>query len=349
MDHGMLSGKMAVRTLQMPLALAKIMKEKGKSDDEIKAVIKAFFSSRKIKVDKNLSTEYLIFVGDQNIKDAAAQLMTPEIWSSLSQIADEDEKKEDDGGDGKAKPKKKKTKIEIPENVKKQVGDLLDKLFSVTPDIALFGRMVANAPKFNTIAACQVAHAISTNRMNMEYDYYTALDELKPEDEPGAGMIGLSGFNAPCMYRYLNIDVEQLVKNLGDKVLASEALASFLSAAIKAIPKGKDKTMPANNPPAFVMVVLRDDGFWSLTNAFEKPAKYISESKGLVEHSIEKMIEEWATTCSVMGKPENVSIFYAGMKASALPKDTASELGMVPCKSIDELVKSVISGVKGLK
>jgi len=43
--------------------------------------------------------------------------------------------------------------------------------------------MLADLPEQNIHAACQVAHAISTNKIHsMEMDYYTAVDDLKPED-----------------------------------------------------------------------------------------------------------------------------------------------------------------------
>ena len=58
-------------------------------------------------------------------------------------------------------------------------------------------------------AASQVAHAISTNRVEMEFDFYTAVDDLQ-QDATGAGMMGTVEFNSSCFYRYLNVDVAQL-------------------------------------------------------------------------------------------------------------------------------------------
>ena len=49
-------------------------------------------------------------------------------------------------------------------------------------DIALFGRMVASDPSLNYDAAAQVAHAISTHEVRNEFDYFTAMDDLAPED-----------------------------------------------------------------------------------------------------------------------------------------------------------------------
>ena len=44
--------------------------------------------------------------------------------------------------------------------------------------MALFGRMVTSNAFRDVEAAMQVAHAISTNKMNMESDYFTAMDDL---------------------------------------------------------------------------------------------------------------------------------------------------------------------------
>ena len=91
-------------------------------------------------------------------------------------------------------------------------------------DIALFGRMLADAPEHNVEAACQVAHAISTHRVSPDFDYYTAVDDLRPEETQGADMIGTVAFNAARYYRYAALDVEQLTANLdGDSTLAHSA------------------------------------------------------------------------------------------------------------------------------
>lgn len=61
--------------------------------------------------------------------------------------------------------------------------DLLRKS-DTAADIAMFGRMLADHPKFNREAAVQVAHAFTTHKAVAEDDYYTAVDDLKPRDEP---------------------------------------------------------------------------------------------------------------------------------------------------------------------
>ena len=87
-----------------------------------------------------------------------------------------------------------KLAIEDPETIKenpsKEAKSKAQKALKDPPgiDIALFGRMVADAPTLNTDACAQVAHSISTHKVSAEYDYFTAVDDLSPEDNAGAGL-----------------------------------------------------------------------------------------------------------------------------------------------------------------
>ncbi len=79
-------------------------------------------------------------------------------------------------------------------------------------DVAMFGRMVADAPDLNVDASVQVAHAIGIGKMEPEFDYFTALDDRSPEDNAGAAMIETTEFTSSTMYRYANIDVLHCAK-----------------------------------------------------------------------------------------------------------------------------------------
>ena len=172
------------------------------------------------------------------------------------------------------------------------------------PDIAMFGRMLADRPETNVDAACQVAHAISTHAANMDIDFFTAVDDLQKEGDTGAGMMGVSGFNAACFYRYACIDFEQLVKNLnGDKELAKKTVEAFMVASVYAVPSGKQNSYAAHNPPSFLMAVVRgDNACWSLANAFEKPVNQMSH-KGVVQTSIEALDDYWGKLSQFYGQP----------------------------------------------
>lgn len=166
------------------------------------------------------------------------------------------------------------------------------------PDIALFGRMLADRPDTNVDAACQVAHAISTHRVTMDIDYFTAVDDLLPQEESGAGMVNVTAFNSACFYRYAAIDFDQLVVNLsGDRKMARKTVEAFFHASVRAVPSGKQNSFAAQNPPSFVMAVVRNDHqSWSLANAFEKPV-HANTRKSLTQASIEALILYWKKLC----------------------------------------------------
>lgn len=182
-------------------------------------------------------------------------------------------------------------------------------------EVALFGRMLAEKPDLNTDAACQVAHALSTHKVEAEFDYFTAVDDLNKDDETGAGMIGTVGFNASCFYRYAVVDMEQLAKNLaGDRELAAATVEAFVRASVAAIPSGKQNTFAAQNMPSLVMAVARPTGSpWSLANAFVNPVRAKGD-KGLVEASVEALDHHWDALTDMYGLPEGTQVAVKAAK-----------------------------------
>ncbi|MGR6999059.1 type I-E CRISPR-associated protein Cas7/Cse4/CasC [Yinghuangia aomiensis] len=51
-------------------------------------------------------------------------------------------------------------------------------------EVALFGRMVAAIASLHVDASVQVAHALSTHPVDLEFDYYTAVDDQNPVGRP---------------------------------------------------------------------------------------------------------------------------------------------------------------------
>lgn len=184
------------------------------------------------------------------------------------------------------------------------------------PDIAMFGRMLASSANLNIDAACQVAHALSTHRANMEYDFFTAVDDLQQKEDSGAGMMGITGFNAATFYRYATIDFEQLVKNLdGDVDLAKKTVRGFLKASALAIPSGKQNSFAAQNPPSFMLVVVRKNaGTWSMANAFEKPVNSYGETS-LLDASIEALDGYWQEVQGFFEDPAEPIVAMVGTDA----------------------------------
>lgn len=160
----------------------------------------------------------------------------------------------------------------ISKDIKKEIENCISSASAV--DVALFGRMLADRKELNVDAAAQVAHAISTHRVDRESDFFTAVDDWTQANEADAGMLGTVEFNSSCQYRYAVVNGAQLIKNLGgDRVLAQRGLLAFLKASVQAIPTGRQNTFAAHNLPSFVGIAVHDGQPVSLANAFEVPVK----------------------------------------------------------------------------
>lgn len=171
---------------------------------------------------------------------------------------------------------------------KKEAQQVISQNHSV--DIALFGRMVADDPSLNADASAQVAHSISTHRVDNEYDYFTAVDDLAPADNAGAGMIGVVEFNSSTLYRYATVAVHDLQHELGAESKATAAaVAAFAKAFITSMPTGKQNTFANRTLPDAVLITLRTDQPVNFVGAFEKPVK--AGDEGYVQPSIRRLNE----------------------------------------------------------
>jgi CRISPR system Cascade subunit CasC len=188
---------------------------------------------------------------------------------------------------------------------KKEVQEALNAGNGV--DISLFGRMVADDPALNTDASAQVAHAISTHRVENEYDYYTAMDDRSPEDQAGAGMIGTIEFNSSTLYRYATVAAHELQKNLGDVNAATKAVKEFIRAFVCSMPTGKQNTFANGTPPYAVMVAIRRDQPVNLVGAFETPVK---PGEGGYQAKSTEMLAKYAQTVyeQYFDQPERVFV-----------------------------------------
>lgn len=160
------------------------------------------------------------------------------------------------------------------DSVKPTADDLLRKADSAA-DIAMFGRMLADNPKFNREAAVQVAHAVTTHRAVAEDDYYTAVDDLKSRDEPddaGAGFVGVQEFGAGVFYLYICVDLGLLLTNLDNaQALHDASLAALIEAAATVSPGGKQASFASRARAFYVFAERGSKQPRSLAAAFLKP------------------------------------------------------------------------------
>lgn len=365
----------AVRTKRSAFGVAKRLKDAhGHTEAESHALAEAIISALLSDVGDDGQTSVLYYVTPDELGDLAgkaheagedkpkAMQDAAEAWKKVRnaenelEAAEGDEKKEaeqalKEAGKAYTTARKALTKTcagAVKEFVKANQGR------ARSVDVALFGRMLAEKPELNLEAACQVAHAISTNRVSMEFDYYTAVDDLKQQDDTanaGAGMIGTTGYNASCFYRYMLIDVDHLASSLGDGQLAHDGVRAFLKAAIAAIPSGKQNSFAAQTRPVLVLAVVRPDGQMpmSLVNAFEKPA-YAMNGTSLVAASVAKMDQHWGALTRMYGD-DGYHAFLAVLSDAteeekavvSWQKDAAVEIGL----SIPTLIDKTVAALNG--
>ncbi|MFB7411468.1 type I-E CRISPR-associated protein Cas7/Cse4/CasC [Streptomyces sp. NPDC056202] len=169
-------------------------------------------------------------------------------------------------------------------------------------DVALFGRMVANVPDIDVNAACQVAHAIATHGAELEFDFYTAVDDRQAADSKGAGMMGRIGFNSATLYRYGAISLHQLETNLSDPAAAVQAATAFVSAFVRSMPTGYGNSFAHRTMPQLVALAIRDDQPINLVTAFEKPVTAYGAT-GYAAPSAKALATEQHTIATTWGAP----------------------------------------------
>ncbi|WEV38621.1 type I-E CRISPR-associated protein Cas7/Cse4/CasC [Lactobacillus sp. ESL0680] len=266
------SDSVGTRTKEVAEFLAQKLQSLDSSLAKDKAMDKAIaiLTAAGIKVKKDKKT-------DKNLTGALL-LVSPGQIDKLAQYALTHDKLDD-------------------KDTKKEIKQILKEDNSL--DLALFGRMVADNPELNVDAAAQVAHAISTHEIVPEYDYFTALDDLQPDDTNGAAMLGTIEYDSATLYRYANINVKELAKNLGDHD-AVQSIIAFVKAFALSMPTGKQNTFANKTVPNYIMITLRSDTPVNLVSAFEEP---VMTRGGFVKKSIQKLEGEYDTTNDILEKP----------------------------------------------
>ena len=331
---------LAQRTKRVLDELVERLDKQGKNRDEARAVVEALFKGIGLTVDADGKTQYLLFLGEAEIA-AVADLCLEQWGDLLPLVAAPAAPSEGQGAArarGGARDAKKAGKAAVPKAITEALRARLNG--GKAADLALFGRMLADLPDRNIDAASQVAHALSTNKVSTEFDFYTAVDDLRPEDTAGADMLGTIEFNSACFYRYANVDLGQLAINLGgDSELVSRTLEAFIRAAVSAIPTGKQNSMAAQNQPSLVMAVVRERGLWSLANAFVKPVRPTDDGD-LVQRSIGALDAYWGKLAAMYSERG-----IRGKWVATMEDEAVAQLAGAQVAGVDELVAQVMAAV----
>ena len=218
--------------------------------------------------------------------------------------------------------------------------------------------MVTSEAFVDVEASCQFAHAISTHKIDHEFDYYTAVDDLEraADDEAGGGadMIGDVEFNSACYYKYFNVHVDGLVDNLAGTAFkrevttedvkdaretAAKAIRALIEAACRVTPSGKQNSFAAHQPPSLVWVEVRDRNLpVSYANAFCAPVDPKAKV-GLEAESARALKDEAEKLATMYGLESRKRLLLSKLPGLDI-------LGVKPARSLKEILDTVEAEVK---
>jgi CRISPR system Cascade subunit CasC len=145
-------------------------------------------------------------------------------------------------------------------------------------DVALFGRMLASGNKLvRDEAAAQVAHAFTVDAVEIEDDYFTAVDDLNlGADDAGSGSAFLDAarFGSGLYYLYACIDTQELAHNLSgsddSSGLAAATAEALVRAMVQVTPSGKRNPYAHHTYAHYALLECGNQQPRSLAVAFQK-------------------------------------------------------------------------------
>lgn len=266
------------RTKYIGELISKSCKEKGSTDDQAKAcgdmIEKIFIKKIDSKGKKNKKTSD---GAEENGDDAFDEIQGSDKTDTLLFLS----------------PKevlilaeefnKNNFKIDIGiKDLEKLIGKANSAIDAL--DIALFGRMVAQAASLNVEAAASFSHAISTHKVTNEVEFFTALDDCAKDQ--GSSHMGSLEFNSATYYRYISLDLGQLSQTLVGASMP-EAVESFVKALYLAVPSARQTTQSGYSRWDFARVYVRKGQ--RLQVPFETAIK--SQNGGFLDLSKKAMCE----------------------------------------------------------
>lgn len=163
---------------------------------------------------------------------------------------------------------------------------------------ALFGRMVTSDVEANIDAAIHVAHAFTVHGEEAESDYFTAVDDLKrEEDDSGADLIQETELTSGLFYGYVVVDIPTLLENLGqDAELAGQVVHNLLYLIAEVSPGAKLGSTAPYGRADLMLVEAGARQPRSLANAFRDPSRpETAEAIERLSTHLQKLDETYAT------------------------------------------------------
>lgn len=267
-------------------------------------------------VAKEAAEAIVASIGKTNSKHKEGHKSEVALYFSPGEIdAIAEQAKRDYEENGKVEPKKGALKKAINDAEVKDIAD-----------IALFGRMVASDHSLMLEGAANFSHALSTHKVSNEIDFFSAVDDLKPEDAEGAGHIGTLEFNSACYYRYIGINLDLLkdsnhLRHFSDEELKT-VLDTFIRACLTANPTARKNSQFGFTLPEYVLGLRRTGQPLSLANAFETP---VTKNGNIKSASTEAMVDHFNRLANTW----NIDFVAAPV---------------IPEKNIDEFISELLEG-----
>ncbi len=169
---------------------------------------------------------------------------------------------------------------------------------------ALFGRMVTSDPAANIDAPVHVAHAFTVHASEAESDYFTAVDDLKADDDDsGADTIQETELTSGLYYGYVVIDLPGLIDNCGGKAdraaataLAANIVHNLLYLIAEVSPGAKLGSTAPYDRASFMLVEAGDRQPRSLAGAFRNPvAPQLEQAVDALARHLKLLDDNYAT------------------------------------------------------
>jgi CRISPR system Cascade subunit CasC len=260
---------------------------KGRFADEVIAALEPAFQKLVYgdKADKGKKSRQTLLLGEPELNWLAAR---------AEEIATEAAKETDPKLAGKA------AEAKVAEWAKDKNFKAMVENVSLPGGLtaALFGRMVTSDPAANIEAPVYVAHAFTVHPAEAEGDYFTAVDDLKKDDDDsGADTIQETELTSGLFYGYVVVDLPGLVANCGaDKVLAARVVHSLLHLIAEVSPGAKLGSTAPFGRADLMLVEAGDRQPRSLATAYRRAIKHDAEAALLeLGNELRRFDEAYAT------------------------------------------------------
>lgn len=163
---------------------------------------------------------------------------------------------------------------------------------------AMFGRMVTSDPAANIEAPVYVAHSFTVHAEESEGDYFTAVDDLKrDEEDSGADTIQETELSSGLFYGYVVIDLPGLVENCNCQgELAAQVVHNFIYLIAEVSPGAKLGSTAPFGRADLMLVEAGDRQPRSLAAAFRAAIPHDREAAvAAMDSHLVKLDEVYAT------------------------------------------------------